>query len=123
MLGKCAVCGKETEVIVCCSAFGAVSYAYCNHCLINHLEPYDAMVADIACAGRFPDDINQQYQELCRHILNELGISETQFISDVDKTIKDMDEEYAAWCEENENKQYIERYDDFPEVLEIDIQA
>ncbi len=123
MLGKCAVCGKETEVTVCCSAFGAVSYAYCDHCLVNHLEPYSAMVADISCSGRFPDDINQQYQDLCRHILNDLGISEEQFIVDVDKSIKDMEEDFAMWCKENEDKQYTEDYEDFPEVLEIDIQV
>ena len=123
MLGKCNVCGKEAEVKVCCSVFGAVSYAYCDYCLLNLLEPYGAMVSYISCAGRFPDDINQQYQDLCRHILKELGISEEQFIADVDKSIKDMDEEFAMWCKENEDKQCVEDYDDFPEVLEIDIQA
>ena len=112
MLGKCAVCGKESEVEVCCSAFGAVSYAYCNYCLVNHLEPYGAMVADISCAGRFPDDINQQYQDLCRHILKELGISEEKFIADVEKSIKDMDDYFAMWCEEDKNEQYLGNYDD-----------
>lgn len=113
MLGKCAVCGKETEVTVCCSAFGAVSYAYCNHCLVNNLEPYEAMVADISCAGNFPEDINKPYQEFCRHILKELGISEEQFIEDVRKAAKDLDEDYAMWCKENENEQYLGNYDDY----------
>lgn len=83
--GTCAVCGKKTDVMVCASVFGATSYAYCEHCLSNYLEPYDAMVSYIGCAGYFPDDINEQYQKLCRHILKELGISEEKFIEDVKK--------------------------------------
>ena len=88
--GVCAVCGKETDVVVCASAFGATSYAYCEHCCSNYLEPYDAMVAYIGCAGYFPDDINEQYQKLCRHILNGLGISEEKFIEDVKKENDDF---------------------------------
>lgn len=90
--GTCSVCGKQTDVVVCASSFGATSYAYCEDCLSNHLEPYDAMVDYIGCAGLFPDDINPQYQNLCRHILKGLGISEEQFIEDVRKTNEDLDE-------------------------------
>ena len=88
--GTCAVCGKDTEVVVCASVFGATSYAYCEHCLSNYLEPYHAMVNYISCAGLFPDDINEQYQALCRHILNGLGISEEKFIEDVKRTNDDF---------------------------------
>ena len=88
--GVCSVCGKETDVIVCASAFGATSYAYCEHCCSNYLEPYDAMVSYIGCAGYFPDDINEQYQKLCRHILQGLGISEEKFIEDVKKENDDF---------------------------------
>ena len=88
--GTCSVCGKQTDVVACASAFGAVTYAYCEHCLSNYLEPYDAMVAYISCAGLFPDDINPQYQELCRHILRELEISEEKFIEDVKKANEDF---------------------------------
>lgn len=88
--GFCDVCGKHTNVVVCASAFGGVSYAYCQDCLSNYLEPYDAMVAYISCAGLFPDDINEAYQELCRHILKGLGISEEKFIEDVKKTNEDF---------------------------------
>lgn len=91
--GTCNVCGKNTDVVVCCSVFGATSYAYCEHCLSNYLEPYDAMVSYISCAGLFPDDINEQYQKLCRHILNGLGISEEKFIEDVKQT----NEDYIEW--------------------------
>lgn len=88
--GTCSVCGKQTDVVVCASAFGATSYAYCEHCLSSDLEPYDAMVDYISCAGLFPDDINPQYQKLCRHILKGLGISEEKFIEDVKKASDDF---------------------------------
>lgn len=88
--GTCNVCGKNTDVVVCASAFGATSYAYCEHCLSNDLEPYDAMVDYIGCAGLFPDDINEPYQKLCRHILKGLGISEEKFIEDVKKASDDF---------------------------------
>ena len=102
--GKCDVCGKETDVVVCASSMGATSYAYCEDCLSKGLEPYDAMVSYIACAGRFPDDINSAYKEHCRNILNGLNISEEQFIADVDKYIIELDESFAKWCEENGNE-------------------
>ena len=90
--GVCSVCGKQADVVVCASAFGATCYAYCENCLSNYLEPYDAMVTYISCAGIFPDDISPDYQRLCRHILRELGISEEKFIEDVNKANNDFDE-------------------------------
>ena len=99
--GKCDVCGKEADVTVCCSVFGAFSYAYCEDCLKSGLEPYWAMVNYIANAGRFPDDINEVYQEVCRDILGKLGISEEQFAADVKKTI---DDEYEYFVRLREQK-------------------
>lgn len=96
--GRCDVCGKETEVFVGASTMGVVSWAYCLDCLNAGLEPYHSMVVYIACAGRFPDDINKEYQDHCRHILKGLGISEEQFVRDVDKSIKDM-EDYSNMCQ------------------------
>lgn len=95
--GTCAVCGKKTDVIVCCSAFGAMSFAYCKDCWDNQLEPYSAMVSYISCAGYFPDDINEEYQALCRHILNGLGVSEEKFIEDVKKENEEIDTMYAEY--------------------------
>lgn len=82
--GRCNVCGKETDVVVCCSTMGAISYAYCKECYENMVEPYDAMVSYIACAGRFPDDINETYRGIVRRSLQYLGKTEEQFIADVD---------------------------------------
>lgn len=95
--GTCSVCGKSTDVVVCASAFGATSYAYCKDCLSKGLEPYYAMVDYISCAGSFPDDINEAYQRLCRHILKGLGISEEKFIEDVKKANEEMDALYAEY--------------------------
>ena len=94
-MDKCDVCGKEVEKIyVCASTMGAISFGYCEECLSQGLEPYPAMVAYISCAVKFPEDINEQYQRHVRGILYGLNISEEQFIQDVDKSIKEMDEYY-----------------------------
>jgi hypothetical protein len=62
----------------------------CEECLEKGLEPYNAMVTYISCAGRFPDDVNEDYQKYVRYVLSELGISEEQFIADVDKIIAEF---------------------------------
>ena len=87
--GKCDVCGKQTKVGVAASVFSG-SFAYCEKCLHNQLEPYHAMVDYVACAGHFPDDINIAYQIVCRHILKGLGVSEEQFIKDVADAAESM---------------------------------
>ena len=92
----CDVCGKESEIYVRSSTMGAISFGYCKDCLQKRLEPYDAMVAYISCAGRFPDDINEDYQEHVRYILKELNMSEDKFIADVDKAIKKMEDYFSG---------------------------
>lgn len=91
--GVCDVCKEETKVVSLCSSFGAVSHSYCQKCCILGLEPYDEMVAYIANAGEYPNDINKIYIEEVRHILSHLGISEERFASDVKKYI--IDEQLA----------------------------
>jgi hypothetical protein len=94
MTGKCDVCGKETEINVCASTMGPISLGYCKDCLVAGLEPYDIMVAYISCAGKFPEDINEQYQKHVRNILKGLNVSEEQFIEDVNKSIEEFDKMY-----------------------------
>ena len=84
---RCDVCGKEDKIFVAASAYGPVSFAYCEECLQNGREPYGAIVSYIACAGHFPDDINEEYQEDVRRQLVLHGISEEQFIQDVEDAI------------------------------------
>ena len=88
--GKCDVCGREDKVVPAASMFGATTFVYCKKCLDLGVEPYDAMVDYIACAGHFPDDINVSYQVVCREILKRLNITEEQFIKDVDDRIESM---------------------------------
>ena len=64
-----------------------MSFAYCEDCLLSGREPYWAIVSYIACAGRFPEDINEEYQKDVRRQLMLHGISEEQFIQDVEEEI------------------------------------
>lgn len=93
---KCDVCGKEGKTFVAASAYGPISFAYCEECLENGREPYDAIVDYISCAGHFPDEINEVYQKDVRRQLKLHGISEDQFIRDVDRSIE---EEAKYWKE------------------------
>lgn len=117
--GKCDVCGNIGKVVVCSSSMGAISYAYCEDCYNESLEPYEHMVAYISCAGHFPKDINKTYQDLCRHILNKLNISEEQFIKDVEESIKDMDDYFNNYHYENEQHDCIKLGD--LKSIEIDM--
>lgn len=85
---KCDVCGKEDKTFVAASAYGPISFAYCEECLRNGREPYSVIVAYIACAGHFPDDINEEYQEDVRRQLVLHNISEEQFIQDVEECLR-----------------------------------
>jgi hypothetical protein len=82
-LGKCDVCGKETQVAVAASSMGPVSLSYCENCLAKGAEPYEFMVAYISCAGNWPEDINQDSQARVRSILSYLGKTEEEFATDV----------------------------------------
>ena len=84
---KCNVCKKEGDVYVASSAYGAESFAYCKDCLTSGREPYRAIVLYIASAGHFPDDINEEYQKDVRRQVELYGISEEQFIQDVEEEI------------------------------------
>lgn len=85
---KCDVCGKDAECIVAASAFGPISFDYCDECLQQGKEPYRAIVAYIACAGHFPDDINETYQKEVSRQLKLHNVSEEDFIRDVDADIE-----------------------------------
>ena len=86
--GKCDVCGKQTDVVVCSSSCGPISLAYCRSCLEGELEPYGIMLSYIAGAGHWPDDVNPAYQELVRKNLAFHGKTEEEFASDVERAIK-----------------------------------
>ena len=85
---KCDVCGKDNAKYVAASTYGPESFAYCEECLLKRREPYGAIVNYIASAGHFPDDISIEYQVDVRRQLKLYGISEEQFIQDVENAIK-----------------------------------
>lgn len=85
---KCDVCGRIAPVHVACGAYGAMSIAYCNNCLLNGLEPYGVVVDYISCAGHFPEDIREEYVRDVRRMLPLWGKTEEEFIRDVDNAIE-----------------------------------
>lgn len=82
----CAGCGaKNVEGRVAASAFGAFSEAFCDKCLASGRDSYSLMVNYIACAGCWPDDINEEYQKFVRQQLELHGKTEQEFIEDLTK--------------------------------------
>ncbi len=94
MKNICDVCGKiNSEYVVCGSKFGPMSFCYCSDCFKEGKEPYDTIVAYIACAGHFPEDINEEYQKEVRRQLVLHNKTEEEFIKDVDNFINKLMED------------------------------
>ena len=96
MIGKCAVCGKETEVFVACSSCGAISFAYCGECLNYGREPYDALVGmDLISAC-----MNKTYKE-------RVLIPSLQFygktIEEFDADVQKLDDDYYDWLQHQDD--------------------
>jgi hypothetical protein len=88
-IGTCDACGKpDAKGFVVASAFGPCSNALCTECIETGREVYDQMVDYIAMAGRWPDDINDIYQEEVRHQLKLHNRSEEEFAADVEREIE-----------------------------------
>jgi hypothetical protein len=93
----CEVCGKRnTNFVTYASKFGPMSLCYCSDCFKEGKEPYDAIVAYIACAGHFPEDINEGYQKEVRRQLVLHNKTEEEFIKDVDNFIDKLMED-VVW--------------------------
>lgn len=93
---KCAGCKKAEGITVVCSMFGATSFALCDKCLKEGREDYRNMVNYISCAGHWPQDINDLYQEEVRRQLKLHNKTEEEFRNDVEEAIA---EEQAAMIE------------------------
>lgn len=93
---KCAGCKKAEGITVVCSMFGATSFALCDKCLKEGREDYRNMVNYISCAGHWPQDINDIYQEEVRRQLKLHNKAEEEFRNDVEEAIA---EEQAAMIE------------------------
>lgn len=93
MTGKCAVCGKEAEVLVCCSTCGGISFAYCNECLNAGREPYDALVG----MGIYVAEMSDCFKEsILLPSLKFHNKTTKEFDEDVDKDL-DAYYNYMHW--------------------------
>lgn len=92
MIGKCAVCGKATDVLAACSACGGISFAYCNECLSKGLEPYDALVGMGMCVDEISKDFRDQ---ILLPSLKLHGKTLEEFDTDVNK----MYDRYYDWLQ------------------------
>ena len=107
-IDTCDVCGKKEAVgFVVASAFGAHSNAVCVDCIEAGKESYRDMVLYISCAGRWPQDINEEYQRFVRKQLDLHGKTEEEFAADIDEEIKRdiefQESYYASWVQEDKN--------------------
>ena len=100
-MGKCDVCGKEAETVVCCSSCGAISFAYCQECLNSGREPYDALVG----MGLYYDDMNKTYkQQVLLPSLKFFNKTVEEFNADVEK----MDADYYDWLQHQDEAVQLE---------------
>lgn len=95
-MGKCDVCGKETKTFVACSSCGAVSFAYCEKCLDDGLEPYGALVG----MDLYFDEISEDFrQQILLPSLKFHGKTQEEFDADVKK----FDDEYYDWLQHQDD--------------------
>lgn len=100
-MGKCDVCGKEVETVVCCSSCGAISFAYCQECLNSGREPYDALVG----MGLYYYDMNKTYkQQVLLPSLKFFNKTVEEFNADVEK----MDADYYDWLQHQDEAVQLE---------------
>ena len=59
----CDVCGAAAAG-VCCSALGAVTFAYCGECSAAGAEPYGILVGMVALLGGL-DNVSEWIREVC----------------------------------------------------------
>jgi late competence protein required for DNA uptake (superfamily II DNA/RNA helicase) len=91
---RCDVCGKDGETFVAASTYGPISFAYCKECLLSGRESYNAVVMYIAGAGRFPDNLSEEYRDDVYKQLKLHCVIEEQFIKDVDECIEKYWKDY-----------------------------
>lgn len=90
-LGKCHACGKDTQVVCCCSTFGAFSNSYCLDCVEQGIENYNDMVVSISLVGRYPEDVNPTYIDIIKKNLKYHNKTEEEFAEDVAIESKSME--------------------------------
>lgn len=102
-MNRCDVCKKEIETTVCCSACGAISFAYCDTCLEGGIEPYSALVG----MGMYYEDINETFKYLfLEPSLRFYKKTIEQFNSDVKQFDDDYTEYYRECATTNINEEF-----------------
>ena len=98
-MSQCDVCGKEAVTYTVCSTCGAISFAYCQECLNNGIEPYDALVG----MGIYSNDMSKRYK-------NEILFPSLKFhcktIEEFDADVKKLDDDYNEWAK-NQPKEVL----------------
>lgn len=98
--GICDCCNSETNVVVCGSACGPISYAYCERCLNEGYEPYSGLVAYIASSINmdqeedYKNNISDELLDIIKRNLEFYNKTEEQFISDM----KVANKSYYEYC-------------------------
>ena len=99
MIGVCDVCGRSAAVTVCCSACGGQSFAYCRQCLRSGAEPWGTLVSYISCAGRYPEDVNEEFRTIVRDTCARLGRTEEEFAAAVNDQLDFEKQQCERWLD------------------------
>ena len=97
-IGTCEVCGKEASVVVVASTLSACSFAYCEECLNEGLEPYSNIVSTVWCVGW--DNLAVWAQDKIKRTLKKLDKTKEDVLTDVE-TIEKWFNENICKTEEN----------------------
>lgn len=99
-MNKCDACGKEAKTTVCCSACGAISFAYCETCLEGGIEPYSALVG----MGMYYEDISKTFKYV---ILDPSLKVHKKTVEQFNADVKRLDDDYAEYCRECAEKEML----------------
>ena len=94
---KCCICGKDTT-IVCSSAFGPISSAYCEECLSKGIEQWDILIGGLY--GCRPGKLNDHAQETLERTCKYYNKTEKEFWDAVQK----LENDYEEYCRKQQEK-------------------
>lgn len=94
---ECDVCGQPA-VGVSSSTLGAISFAFCKRCLDEGAEPYWMLVGTCAICGDIRE-MTQYVQDMIPRTLSIVGKTMDEFLADVEKSTKELDEYCGEYIE------------------------
>jgi hypothetical protein len=71
----CEVCGQVADVTVCSSAVCAMSFAFCDACMVANVEPWGALMSEAVICSETTEWFNQIVKRTCAR----LGKPEQEF--------------------------------------------